>query len=100
GNNPADTLGATPTAGPIVVPAAQISTILGGVSGDVRLVFRCKTNRGFADSDSRNSGYSSNGYGAVQVDDITIDTGAGAAVVGDFEGAEQGGVNQIDNRFP
>src|SRR5262249_34769025 len=101
GNNPADTLGATPTAGPIVVPTAQISTILGGVAGNVRLVFRCKTNRGFSDSDSRNSGYSSNGYGAVQVDDVTISINGGANnVIGDFEGAEQGGVNQIDNRFP
>jgi hypothetical protein len=100
GNNPADTLGATPTAGPIVVPSAQISTILGGAAGNVRLVFRCKTNRGFADSDTRFFGYSSNGYGAVQVDDVTIDTGSGPAVIGDFEGAEQGGVNAIDNRFP
>ncbi|HET9651083.1 MAG TPA: hypothetical protein VFP36_02775, partial [Usitatibacter sp.] len=100
GNNPADTLSATPTAGPIVVPAATISSILGGVSGNVRLVFRCKTNRGFADSDTRISGYTSAGYGAVQVDDVTIDKGAGATNIGDFEGAEQGGVNQIDNRFP
>jgi hypothetical protein len=100
GNNPADTLGATPTAGPIVVPAAKISTILGGVNGNVRLAFRCKTNRGFADSDTRNSGYSSFGYGAVQIDDVTIDKGAGATNIGDFETPEQGGVNAIDNRFP
>jgi hypothetical protein len=100
GNNPADTLSATPTAGPIVVPAATISSILGGVNGDVRLAFRVKTNRGFADSDSRNSGYSSFGYGAVQIDDVTIDIGAGPAVIGDFETPEQGGVNAIDNRFP
>src|SRR5580765_4936900 len=100
GNNPADTLGATPTAGPIVVPAGTINTILGGVNGNVRLAFRVKTNRGFADSDSRSSGYSSFGYGAVQVDDVTIDTGAGPVVIGDFETPEQGGVNAIDNRFP
>jgi hypothetical protein len=100
GNNPADTLGATPTAGPIVVPAATINTILGGLNGNVRLAFRCKTNRGFADSDSRSSGYSSFGYGAVQVDDVTIDKGAGPVVIGDFETPEQGGVNAIDNRFP
>jgi hypothetical protein len=100
GNNPADTLGATPTAGPIVVPAATISTILGGVNGNVRLAFRVKTNRGFADSDSRTSGYTSFGYGAVQVDDVTIDKGAGAVNIGDFETPEQGGVNAIDNRFP
>ena len=100
GNNPADTLSATPTAGPIVIPVATISTILGGGSGNVRLAFRVKTNRGSADSDSRSSGYTSFGYGAVQIDDVTIDKGAGPVVIGDFEGVEQGGVNQIDNRFP
>jgi len=106
GNNPSggtpatDTLAATPTAGPIVIPAATISTILGASSGNVRLAFRVKTSRGFADSDTRNSGYSSNGWGAVQIDDVTIDTGAGAIVIGDFETPEQGGVNAIDNRFP
>src|SRR5262249_28033153 len=51
GNNPADTLAATPSSGNIVIPAATINTILGGVNGNVRLVFRCKTNRAFADSD-------------------------------------------------
>jgi hypothetical protein len=83
-----------------VVPAATISSVLGGVAGNVRLVFRCKTNRGFADSDSRNSGYSSFTRGAVLLDDITIDKGAGASTIGNFEVAEQGGVNAIDNRFP
>jgi hypothetical protein len=99
GNNPTDTLDATPSSGPIVVPSATISTILGGVSGNVRLVFRVKTNRGFADSDSRNSGYSSFSRGAVLLDDVTINIGAGDVVIGDFEGSENG-VNQIDNRFP
>jgi len=100
GNNPADTLSATPSSGPIVVPSAAISSVLGGVAGNVRLVFRCKTNRGFADSDSRNSGYSSSGRGAVLLDDVTIDTGSGPSVIGNFETPEQGGVNAIDNRFP
>jgi hypothetical protein len=100
GDNPTDTLSATPSSGPIVVPAATISSVLGGVAGNVRLVFRCKTNRGFADSDSRASGYNSAGRGAVLLDDVTIDKGAGAQVIGDFETAEQGGVNAIDNRFP
>ena len=100
GNNPVDTLLATPSSGPIVIPAATISTILGASSGNVRLVFRCKTNRGFADSDASNSGYSSFGYGAVEIDDVTIDKGAGPVVIGDFETVEQGGVNAIDNRFP
>jgi hypothetical protein len=67
----------------------------------VRLVFRCKTNRGFADSDARTSGYTSAGRGAVQIDDVTITKAAGSPTnIGDFEVAEQGGVNAIDNRFP
>ncbi|MEQ1832228.1 MAG: hypothetical protein ABL977_04170, partial [Candidatus Eisenbacteria bacterium] len=100
GNNPADTLSATPTAS-ITVPAAQVASILSpATSGTVRLVFRCKTNRGFADSDARNSGYSSFGYGAVLLDDVSVDLGAGAVMIGDFELPEQGGVNAIDNRFP
>src|SRR5262249_29843005 len=100
GNNPADTLAATPSSGPIVVPSGTINTILGGVAGNVRLVFRCKTNRGFADSDSRTSGYNSAGRGAVLIDDVSIDKGAGAVVIGNFEQNEQSGlVNSIDNRF-
>src|SRR5262245_3229314 len=99
GNNPADSTGATPSSGALSVVAGDISTILGGVAGNVRLVFRCKTNRGFADSDTRTSGYTSRGRGAVQVDDVTIDTGGGPVVLGDFEGLEQSGVGSIDNRF-
>jgi hypothetical protein len=101
GDNPADTLAATPSSGDIVVPAAQISNILGGVNGNVRLVFRAKTNRGFADSDSRASGYTSRGRGAVQIDDVVVTVGGGSpTLIGSFEGVEQGGVNNIDNRFP
>ena len=102
GNNPIDTLAATPSSGPIVVPAAQVSTILNtsGNPGLVRLVFRVKTNRGFSDGDAVSSGYHSGARGAVQVDDVTIDMGAGPVVIGDFETQEQGGVNAIDNRFP
>src|SRR5436190_227212 len=102
GDNPADTLAATPTpsSGPIVIPAATISNVLGGVAGRVRLVFRVKTNRGFSDGDNRNSGYTSFGRGAVEVDNVTIDKGAGPVVIGDFETPQQGGVNAIDNRFP
>lgn len=100
GNNPADTASATPTAS-VTVPSANIAAILSpAASGNVRLVFRVKTNRGFSDSDSRNSGYTSAGWGAVQIDDVAIDTGAGPVVIGSFEGAEQSGVNAIDNRFP
>lgn len=101
GNNPTDTLTVTPNSASITVPAANIAAILSPASsGNVRLVFRVKTNRGFSDSDSRASGYTSWGWGAVQIDDVTIDTGAGPVVIGNFEGAEQSGVNAIDNRFP
>src|SRR5262252_6423548 len=102
GDNPADTLGATPSSGSILIPAATISNVLSGVAGNVRLVFRCKTNRGFADSDSRVSGYSSFTRGAVLIDDVTVSVNGGASApgYGTFELAEQGGVNAIDNRFP
>ena len=101
GNNPVDTLDATPSSGALVVPAGQIASILSpATSGNVRLVFRCKTNRGFADSDTRNSLYTSFGYGAVLIDDVTVTVGVGApTVIGNFEGVEQGGANTIDNRF-
>ena len=101
GNSPADTATATPSSASVTVPATNIAAILSpATSGNVRLVFRVKTNRGFSDSDSRSSGYTSAGWGAVQIDDVTIDTGAGPVVIGSFEGAEQSGVNAIDNRFP
>jgi hypothetical protein len=100
GNNPADTLDATPSTS-VTVPAASVAAILSpATSGNVRLVFRCKTNRGFADSDSRSTSYTSFGYGAVLIDDVTIDRGTGPVVIGDFEKSEQGGVDAIDNRFP
>ncbi len=101
GNNPTDTLSATPSA-LVTVPAAQITSILGtaGNPGLVRLVFRVKTNRSFSDSDQRASGYHSDARGAVLIDDVTVDMGAGPQLIGDFEAPEQGGVNAIDNRFP
>ena len=90
GNNPADTLDATPSSGAILIPAAQISTVLGGVNGNVRLVFRCKTNRGFSDDDTRTAGYTSAGRGAVIIDDVTISVGGGGPlVIGNFEAANQ-----------
>src|SRR5262245_25940752 len=58
----------------------------------IRLVFRIKTNRGFDDQDSGESGYSSGGLGAAQVDNVTINLGAGSVSIGDFESA-----NSIDN---
>jgi hypothetical protein len=100
GNNPADTLSATPSAS-VTVPAALVSNILAASpDGLVRLVFRVKTNRGFSDVDSKSSGYSSLGRGAAQVDDVTIDRGSGPELIGGFETPQQGGVHAIDNRFP
>ncbi len=100
GNQPADTLSATPLAS-FTVPAATVSSILAASpDGTVRLVFRVKTNRTHSDADAASSGYSSLGRGAAQVDDVTIDRGAGPELIGDFETLQQGGVNAIDNRFP
>jgi len=100
GDNPLDTLAATPSAS-ATVPAASIANILASSpTGVVRLVFRVKTNRFFSDGDSKANGYSSLGRGAAQVDDVTIDRGSGPELIGDFETPQQGGVNAIDNRFP
>ena len=97
GNNPPDTLDATPTA-TVTIPAANIAAMLApATSGPLRLVFRTKTNRGLSDSDSKSSGYTSVGRGAVQIDDVTVDTGGGAQLIGDFETPQQGGVGAIDN---
>jgi len=64
-----------------------------GFGNRVRLVFRNKTNRGFDDEGGSVSGaYSSNGQGAVVIDDVEVDTGAGYVNIGDFESA-----SEIDN---
>jgi len=89
GNNPADTLAATPTAN-LTLPAPQVDAIRAVSGGIVRIVFRIKTNRSFSDSD----GSPSYSRGAALLDDVTVN----GSVIGDFELAEQGGVNAIDNR--
>ena len=100
GNDPPDTLDVTPLAS-VTVPGSLIDNIRAiSPSGLVRLVFRVKTNRAFSDSDSRSSGYTSRGWGAVLLDDVLIDRGAGPELIGDFETPQQGGVHAIDNRFP
>ncbi len=59
----------------------------------VRLVFRNHTNRGFDDEGGSVAGaYSSNGAGAVVIDDVEVDTGSGFTNIGDFETP-----GQIDN---
>lgn len=91
GNNPADTADATPSSGTLTLPAAQVDAIKAISGGPVRLVFRVKTNRGFADDDG---GFNSNSRGAALLDDVTVNGNN----IGDFELAEQAGVNAIDNR--
>jgi len=90
GNNPADTADVTPTAN-LTLPAANVDAIKAVSGGPVRLVFRVKTNRGFADDDG---GFISFSRGAALLDDVTVNGNN----IGDFELAEQGGVNAIDNR--
>jgi hypothetical protein len=59
-------------------------------NGVTRLVFRVKTNRGF---DDQGTSYSSNQRGAVVIDRVSYQIGAGSEVVfGDFENA-----NDVDN---
>jgi hypothetical protein len=63
----------------------------------VRLVFRNKTNRGFDDEGGSVAGaYSSGGAGAVVIDDVEINTGAGFTTLGDFEGTNGGVDNTAD----
>jgi hypothetical protein len=94
GNNPTDTLAATPSSGTLVVPAASVDLIRnapGNTDHIVRLVFRVKTNRGFADDDGL---FDSATRGAAIVDDVVVN----GVTIGDFEQPEEGGVNAIDNR--
>jgi len=92
GCHPADTADATPLAS-VVVPAARVNAIRAASGGVVRLVFRVKTNRGFADDDGA-GGFDSATRGAALLDDVTVN----GVVVGDFELPEQGGPGAIDNR--
>jgi len=52
----------------------------------IRLVFRVKTNRGFSDDEASLTPSSGSGFqGAAQVDDVSIDLGAGPVALGGFE---------------
>ena len=91
-----DTLAAAPSVS-VVIPAANVDAIrnaTGNTSNIVRLVFRVKTNRGFSDIDSRANSFTSRGYGAAIIDNVTVN----ASNIGDFETPENGGLNAIDNR--
>jgi len=73
------------------VPNAVIQPILDaqpGLGGNVRIVFRVKTNRGFDDEDNYVSEFSSGTAGAAIVDDVVVN----ATTIGDFEAA-----NSINN---
>jgi hypothetical protein len=94
GAQPADTAAAALTQS-ISIPGTLVDNIrnaAGNTGGIVRLVFRVKTNRDFGDDDG---GFNSIGRGAAIVDDVVVNGNN----IGDFELAEQGGANSIDNRI-
>jgi hypothetical protein len=58
----------------------------GAWGNKVRLVFRVKTNRGFSDDAGSLAGSYNSGYlGAAQVDNVSIDLGAGPVSLGGFD---------------
>ena len=73
----------------LLVSAAQVKQAAAG-TGHVRLAFRVHTNGGFDDENiivSLPANYNSGYVGAVQVDNVSITTGAGSPVViGTFDG--------------
>ncbi len=78
------------TAFSATVSATEIDRITAsptaGVSNKVRIVFRVKTNQTFSDESVNNTGSSSEGAGAVIVDNVTVAKDGGAAsVIGGFE---------------
>jgi hypothetical protein len=79
------------TTASIVVPNATVTTVRAG-GQIVRLVFRVKTNHTFDDELTVALGYTSGGAGAAQVDDVTVDLGAGPTTIGNFEA-----LTDIDN---
>ncbi|MEO5988013.1 MAG: hypothetical protein ABIU54_10525, partial [Candidatus Eisenbacteria bacterium] len=95
GNQPSDTLAATPSV-TVNIPSAMVDNILAssGNPGVVRLVFRVKTNISFSDGDARATGYTSASRGAAMIDEVIVNGQA----FGTFEGAPQGGAGTIDNR--
>lgn len=95
GNQPADTAAAALSSGTLTVTGTQVDAIRTASGGNtVRLVFRVKTNRGFADDDG-GGGFNSATRGAAIIDDVTVNS----VVIGSFEGLEQGGSDTIDNRI-
>ncbi|MEO5618641.1 MAG: FlgD immunoglobulin-like domain containing protein [Candidatus Eisenbacteria bacterium] len=76
------------------VTIAGVSLTGASAGNRTRLVFRNKTNRGFDDEAGSVAGnYSSAGKGAVIIDDVEVDLGAGFVSLGDFETAGQ--VNNV-----
>jgi hypothetical protein len=82
-----DTLAAAPTAS-ITMDAAMVNSLIaaqgGGSTGTARLVFRVKTNKDQSDFD-RVSSFQSNGWGAVQIDDVIVN----GTNIGTFDGNER-----------
>lgn len=97
GENPADTLGATPVYSGTLT-GAQVHGIItapGNTFNILRLVFRVKTNRNFDDETFGTFGYTSSSRGAAMVDSVTV----GGSLVGTFENVESASTPQdIDNR--
>lgn len=78
------------TASPSIVLSNAQVTALKGSGSTVRIAFRVHTNRGF---DDQGTAFNSKGRGAARLDNVAVDLGAGAVVIGDFETA----ANDIDN---
>jgi len=98
---PVDTLTATPSsAGPIVIPAATISTILGASSGQCASGVPRQDEPWILGQRFAQLGLHLVRYGAVQIDDVTIDKGAGAIVNRQLRRPRAGWLDNIDNRFP
>ncbi len=68
----------------ITISAANVAALKAGGNNTLRVVFRVHTNAGSSD-ESGPATFTSQGRGAAQVDDVTIDLGAGPVSIGDFE---------------
>lgn len=71
----------------VVVSADEIAAIKAGGNNTMRVVFRVHTNSTGSDISGPTS-FTSTGKGAAQLDDVSYDFGAGAVVIGDFEGTD------------
>ncbi|HTK32409.1 MAG TPA: FlgD immunoglobulin-like domain containing protein [Candidatus Saccharimonadaceae bacterium] len=75
----------------IIIPNAAVNALKSS-GNKLRIVFRVHTNRGF---DDQGTAFNSGGAGAAQLDNVTVNQGAGPVTIGDFEGSTA--ANDIDN---